>query len=206
MSTDFFVAGLGCSAGGLQALIKFFKQIPENPGVAFVVVQHLLPTYRSLSKEILEKKTPMKAMWITRPTPVQPNCLYVMPENKLLKINQQQQLYLEPRPAHAKINQTIDIFFTSLAEARKEKAIGIVFSGTGKDGAEGVRAIHKAGGMVMVQEPFDAEFSSMPREAIRSDSPDFISEPDKIAKKLLAFIEHAETSDVYKHHTDFRRS
>lgn len=194
MNTDFFVAGLGSSAGGLQALIEFFKQVPKNPGVAFVVVQHLLPTHRSFSKEILEKKTPMKTLWITEPTVVQPNCLYVMPENKFLKINQQQELYLEPRPAHAKINHSIDIFFRSLAEVKKDKSIGIVFSGTGTDGAEGVKAIHRAGGMVLVQEPYDAEFSSMPREAIRADSPEYISQPDKLAKKLLALIQQHVTS------------
>lgn len=198
MNHDFFVVGLGCSAGGLQALIEFFKQVPANPGVAFVVVQHLLPSHKSMSKEILERRTPMKATWVNGPTSVRPNCMYVMPENKLLKINQQQQLYLEPRPAYTWVNHSIDIFFKSLAAARKDKAIGIVFSGTGKDGAEGVRAIHEAGGMVMVQEPFDAEFSSMPREAIRADSPDLIAKPARIAQKLLTFIEQAETSDVHK--------
>lgn len=189
MNNDFPLVALGCSAGGLQAIIEFVHQLPEKPGLSFVVVQHLSPNFPSQSKQMLDKKTLLKTIWVEDITPIEPDCLYVMPENKLMYMNQYNQLYLEPRPVEDKINRCIDIFFTSLASVKKEMSIGIIFSGAGKDGSEGVQAIHKAGGIVMVQSPFDAEYASMPMHAISADHPLAVSSSVKLAQELLEFVE-----------------
>lgn len=189
MNTDFPLVALGCSAGGLKAIFEFVHQLPEKPGFSFVVVQHLSPSFPSYAKQMLDKETLMKTVWVEKVTPVEVDHLYVMPENSIMYINQEHELYLKPRPADDRINRCIDIFFTSLASVKKEIAIGIIFSGAGKDGAQGVQAIYKAGGITMVQSPFDAEYASMPMHAISADHPLAVSSSVRLTKELLDFVE-----------------
>jgi two-component system CheB/CheR fusion protein len=185
--TNFYIVGLGASAGGYEAIWEFFSHVPPEPGAAFVVVQHLNREYRSIADKLLAKYTPLKICRAKNNQPVELNSIYVLPENKVITI-QDRRLYLRNRWPHEKMNYTVDIFFESLAQDVKEKAVGIVMSGLGSDGANGVKTIHKYGGHVMVQEPNSAVFSSMPKMAIHADSPEFILKPSMLAKALVNCI------------------
>lgn len=191
---DFYVVGIGSSAGGYEALREFFTEIPENPGVAFVIIQHLSRDFKSLTAEWLSKITPMKTITVHEEIEILPNQVYLLPENMLLKIKDHK-LVLEERDSEAIINLAVDVFFHSLAEAYKERAIAIVLSGAGKDGSRGVRSIKDKGGLVFVQQPDSANFESMPAVAIASDHPDIILPPSGMAKKLLDFLKNPVNID-----------
>jgi two-component system CheB/CheR fusion protein len=184
---NFYIVGLGASAGGYEAIWEFFSHIPPEPGAAFVIVQHLNREYRSIADKLLAKYTPLKIHRAHNNQPVELNSVYVLPENKAIIIKNRR-LYLRDRLPHEKINFTVDIFFESLAQDVKEKAVGIIMSGLGSDGANGVKAIHRYGGHVMVQEPSSTVFNSMPKMAIHADSPDFILQPAMLAKALINCI------------------
>ena len=140
-----FVA-VGASAGGLEAIELFFTNMPPDSGLAFIVVQHLSPDYKSLMVELLSKKTNMPVHRAEDGMLVMPNNVYLIPPKKNLTIFHQK-LILSEQDHSRGINLPIDIFIRSLAEDQGEKAIGIILSGTGSDGARGVRAIKEAGGM-----------------------------------------------------------
>jgi two-component system CheB/CheR fusion protein len=185
--TSFHIVGLGASAGGYEALWEFFSHIPPEPGVAFVIVIHLNREHRSIADKLLAKYTPLKIYRAKNNQPVEVNTIYVLPENKVITIHNKH-LYLRNRAPHERINLNVDIFFESLAQDVKEKAVGIVMSGLGSDGAKGVKAIHAHGGYVMVQEPASTVFNSMPKMAINADSPDFILPPARLAQALVNCI------------------
>jgi two-component system CheB/CheR fusion protein len=185
--SNFYIVGLGASAGGYEAIWEFFSHIPPDPGAAFVVVQHLNRHYRSIADKLLAKYTSLNIYRAKSHMPVEMNSIYILPENKVITLHNRH-LYLRDRWPEEKINFTVDIFFQSLAEDVKEKAIGIVLSGLGSDGAEGVKTIHRHGGHVMVQEPTSTVFNSMPKMAIHADSPDFILTPANLAKALVNCI------------------
>jgi two-component system, chemotaxis family, protein-glutamate methylesterase/glutaminase len=188
---NFFVCGIGASAGGHDAIAEFFKNIPPDPGVAFVVVTHLLRSHKSTLDRIIAKYTSLKVVRIKEIQQVQPNVIYVMPEgvNVVIKGNF---LRLSRRSEYEIKNEAIDTFFKSLAENWKEKAIGIIFSGMGSDGASGAVELHKYGGQVLVQDPHSTPFNSMPWAAIRKDSPDEVLTPAKLGLKLLEILREKE--------------
>jgi two-component system, chemotaxis family, CheB/CheR fusion protein len=194
---DFYVVGIGSSAGGFEALKLFFENLPQEPGAAFVVIQHLSPKHESSTHKILAQHTNMPVEKVLETTKIQPNRVYVLPENKELKI-EDGSLSLEDRDPNKVINYAIDNFFMQLADAYREKAIGVVLSGTGSDGARGVQIIKEKGGMVMVQSPESASFDSMPNVAISSDHPDYISSPDRLATDLIGFMQNPEILDKDK--------
>ncbi len=191
---NFCVVGIGASAGGFEALTRFFKVLPENTGAAYVVIQHLSPTHDSQIHKILSGFTPMPVIKVKENRQVEPNQVYVIPENKKLKINGEG-LYLEERGSTKAPNLTIDVFFESLANFYEDKAIGIVLSGTGSDGARGVQTIKARGGVVMVQDPQSASFDSMPNVSISSDHPDYISTPEELAKELAHYLKNPDVLD-----------
>ncbi|MDY6899407.1 MAG: chemotaxis protein CheB, partial [Cyanobacteriota bacterium] len=162
-----FVVGIGASAGGLQALEKFFKNMPTDSGAAFVVVQHLSPNFKSLMKELLERHTRMEIHRATDGIELAANSVYLIPKDKNIII-EGSKLRLVKRESrkHLKPNFPINLFFNSLAKTCQEKAIGIILSGSGSDGSLGLKEIHEAGGLVLVQEPLTAEFDGMPLSAI----------------------------------------
>jgi two-component system, chemotaxis family, protein-glutamate methylesterase/glutaminase len=186
-NSSFYIVGVGASAGGYEPIWEFFSHVPAEPGAAFVIVQHLNREYKSIADKLLARYTPLKIYRAKNNQPVEINSIYLLPENKVVTI-QNRHLCLRNRAPDERINYTVDIFFDSLAQDVKEKAIGIVMSGLGSDGANGVKAIHRYGGHVMVQEPKSAMFSSMPKMAINADSPDFILKPAILAKALVSCI------------------
>ena len=191
---SFNIVGIGASAGGFEALTKFFKSLPEKTGAAFVIIQHLSPTYESQTHKILANFTKIPLLKVSGKTTIKPDHIYLIPENKKLKMDQEG-LYLEERGSTRAPNLLIDTFLESLAYYHKEKSIGIVLSGTGSDGARGVQAIKAAGGVVMVQSPQSASFDSMPNVSITSDHPDFIAPPEELAAELAEYLENPEFLD-----------
>ena len=186
---DFYIAGIGTSAGGYEALKDFFTQIPKSPGISFVVIQHLARDYKSLTADWLSKITPINVIQVNKDMLIKPNHVYLMPENKTLKIKERK-LILEDRDTLEIVNLAVDTFFNSLGNELKERAIGIIFSGAGTDGSRGVRTIKENGGLVFVQQPDSADFDSMPSVAIATDHPDLILPPAQIATKLLNFLKN----------------
>lgn len=190
LTNDFFVVGIGASAGGLRALEEFFENMPTDSGAAFVVIQHLSPDFKSLMKELLERRTRMAIYRVTDGMPIEPNSIYLIPPGKNLVVNDRKLglLEQEDRNRHG-LNFPIDIFFESLARNYVERAIGVILSGTGSDGTNGLRAINEAGGFSLVQEPETAEFDGMPRTAIATGVVDRILEPKDLAQAIYQLVQ-----------------
>lgn len=183
----FYITAVGVSAGGLEPLHRFFAQIPPDSGIAFIVIPHLNRDYVSVADRLLAKHTTMPVYWATEGQEVRPNRIYMIPINKTMTI-EKGQLYLQDRQVEDRSNWAVDIFFKSLAKAQQAYAIGIVLSGAGSDGTLGAIAIHNEQGMVMVQDPQTAEFTSMPQTAILKDHPTQILSPERLAQALLTFV------------------
>ncbi|MES2730794.1 MAG: CheR family methyltransferase, partial [Bacteroidota bacterium] len=183
----FYMVGIGASAGGYDALKAFFSAIPPKPGLAFVIIQHLSRDHKSFTQEWLTKLTSLPITSVEKDTVVEPDHIYLMPESKLLKIADKT-LIVEAREDRQQPNFAIDVFLHSLAGSLKEKAIGIILSGTGTDGSRGIRSIKENGGIVLVQQPDTANFDGMPSMAIASDHPDMILPPVQLAEGLLAYV------------------
>ena len=184
-ANTFPVVGIGASAGGLDAFKKLLKAIPENSGMAYVLVQHLHPGHESMLSEILQKVTKIPVLEITDDIKVKPDHIYIIPSNKMLIANDGV-LQLTPRTANKnELNLPIDLFFTSLAEVHQSHSIGVVLSGTASDGTNGLKAIKEQGGITFAQDPESAAYNGMPESAIQAGVVDFILSPEKIPKKLL---------------------
>lgn len=190
---EFSIVGIGASAGGLEALEQFFSNMPKDTGLAFVVVQHLSPDYKSLMVELLSKHTEMKVLRVEDGMEVKPNCVYLITPKKNLTIFHRK-LYLSEQGQKHTLNLPIDIFFRSLAEDLGDRAIGCILSGTGSDGTLGIRAIKGAGGMAMVQEESSAKFDGMPKSAIATGLIDYILPADKMPEQLVKYIKHPYVS------------
>jgi PAS domain S-box-containing protein len=183
---DFPIVGIGASAGGLDAFKRFLKAIPIDSGMAYVLVQHLDPTHESILPEILSRVTKIPVHEITDDIHLAPDHIYVIPENKILT-STDGILNLTPRN-NIKINSAIDVFFTTLAEVHQNLAVGIVLSGTGSDGTEGLKAIKAHGGITFAQDQESAGYDYMPKNAIDAEVVDFILPPEEIPEKLLQMM------------------
>jgi two-component system, chemotaxis family, CheB/CheR fusion protein len=186
---SFPVAGIGASAGGLEALQVFFKNMPPEPGLAFVIVQHLSPDYKSLMDELLARYTTMKIHRVEDGMEVEENHIYLIPPRNNMTIFHGK-LYLSEQQEIRNLNLPIDIFLRSLAKDQEKNAIGIILSGTGSDGTLGIRAIKEYGGIAMVQDDRSAKFDGMPRSSISTGMVDYILPPDELAKELANYVKH----------------
>ncbi len=184
---DFPVVGIGASAGGLEAFEQFFKNMPSDSGMAFVLVQHLDPAHKSILTELIGRFTKMKVLEIQDGMLVEADTVYVIPPNRYMAILHRKLHLLQPTEMPGP-RVPIDFFFRSLAKDQQEKAIGIVLSGTGTEGAVGIRAIKGEGGMAMVQDPASAKYDGMPRHAIATGLADYIVAVDKMPEQLIAFV------------------
>ncbi len=183
-----FVVGIGASAGGLEALQQFFRFMPPNSGLSFVVIQHLSPDYKSLMADILGKYTDMEVLQVEEGVLVEPNKVYLIPPKKNLTFHAGRLHLQDYIPGH--LNHPIDIFFHSLAEEKKEYAIAAVLSGTGSDGTSGIKAIKENGGLAIVQSPESAKFDGMPKSAIATGLADYILPPKDIAGEILHYSKY----------------
>ena len=188
----FPIVGIGASAGGLAAFEAFFSGMPADtdPGMAFVLVQHLAPDHKSILTDLVKRYTRMQVFEVEDGMAVQPNCAYIIPPNRdMAFLNGTLQL-LEPAAPRGQ-RLPIDFFFRSLAQDQHERAICIVLSGTGSDGTLGVRAIKGEGGMVMAQNPESTEYDGMPRSAIATGLVDYVLPPAEMPAQLIAYVAHA---------------
>jgi two-component system CheB/CheR fusion protein len=183
---EFLIVGMGASAGGLETLEEFFKAMPEKPGMAFVIVQHLDPTHKSLMVQLLKKHTEMTVLEVKDNTQVVPNHVYVIPPNKDMAIFNGILHLMDPTAARG-FRKPIDFFFRSLAEDQTEKAVGIILSGTGTEGALSLKDIKGHGGLALVQDPETAKYDGMPKSAIKAGVQDFILPVNQMPEMLLKY-------------------
>ncbi len=184
---DFFIVGIGASAGGLQALQSFFSELPDRNPAAFIVTQHLSPDFESMMDELLAKYTKMPVVKVTKSVKVKPNHVYVMSPKRNLELVDGS---LKPKApnAYEKPNLPIDLFFNSLGQERKNNAVAIILTGTGTDGSRGIKTIKEQGGIVMVQHPDSAKFDGMPNAAVHTGLTDFILDLPELAKETQRVI------------------
>ena len=186
------VVGIGASAGGLAAFEAFFSGMPADtdPGMAFVLVQHLAPDHKSILTDLVKRYTRMQVFEVADGMAVKPNCAYIIPPNRdMAFLNGTLQLLEPAAPRGHRL--PIDFFFRSLAQDQRERAICIVLSGTGSDGTQGVRAIKGEGGMAMAQNPESTEYDGMPRSAIATGLVDYVLPPAEMPAQLIAYVAHA---------------
>jgi two-component system CheB/CheR fusion protein len=191
-SERFPIVGIGASAGGLGAFEAFFSGMPadRDPGMAFVLVQHLAPDHKSILTDLIQRYTRMQVSEVEDGVAVRPNCAYIIPPGRdMAFLNGTLQL-LEPSAPRGQ-RLPIDFFFRSLAQDQQERAICIVLSGTGSDGTLGVRAIKGEGGLVIAQTPESAEYDGMPRSAIATGMVDLELSPSEMPAQLMAYSDHA---------------
>ncbi len=184
------VVGIGASAGGLEAFRELLEALPNDTGMAFVLVSHLSKTYKSMLSELLSKATLMPVAEARGQTPLLPNHIYVIPPNTTLAM-EDGSLVTQPIREASRHGLVIDAFFRSLAEHRKSQAIGVVLSGTGTDGTLGLAAIKAEGGIAFAQDQQSAKFPDMPRSAsIQFGAADFVLPPAQIAAELARIASH----------------
>ncbi|HZR06104.1 MAG TPA: chemotaxis protein CheB [Candidatus Udaeobacter sp.] len=181
------IVGIGGSAGGFEAVMELLRQLPSKTGMTFVIVQHLDPHHASRLSNLLGKVTAMPVTEITTTTRPKPNTVYVQPPDRCV-IAKNGVLMLVPR--EQRLNVAIDHFFESLADECGSRAVGIVLSGTGRDGTAGLRAIKAAGGLTFAQTVDSAKFDAMPRSAIRAGFVDLVLPPHEIAREITRIAEH----------------
>jgi two-component system, chemotaxis family, CheB/CheR fusion protein len=185
----FPIIGVGASAGGLEAFNQLLSNLPDNSGMAFVLVQHLDPKHESRLGDILSRAARMPVLEAKNGMPISPNHVYVIPPNSVMTMTDNV-LLLAPRPNIRGPHLPVDHFFKSLAEDRKTSAIGVVLSGTGSDGTLGLEEIKAAGGITFAQEEHSAKYAGMPQSAVRSGCVDVVLPPEGIAHELIRIGQH----------------
>ena len=185
MAADLRIVGIGASAGGVEALRGFFQHVPPQNGMAFVIVLHLSPDHASLLAEVLGRWTTMPVQAATEGVPVAADHVYVIPPRALMTIDAGT-LHLRTPTAPSRETRPIDIFFTSLAAAYGPNAVGVVLSGTGSDGALGLKAIKQAGGVSLAQggDGDGPQYGDMPAAAIATGAVDLILPVEEMATRI----------------------
>jgi len=188
VANEFPIVGIGASAGGLDPIRKLLEDLPVDTGMSFVVIQHLAPGQESMLPEILSRSTKMTVLQVKDEMKVEQNQVYVITPGTIMTLKNGL-LKLVPKGVALK---PINDFFISLASERKTLAIGIVLSGTGNDGTEGLKAIKAEGGITFVQDPKTAQYADMPRNAIVAETAYFILSPEDIVKELVRIVKHPQ--------------
>jgi two-component system, chemotaxis family, CheB/CheR fusion protein len=176
------VVGIGASAGGLQALRDFFEAVPKDGGMAYVVITHLDPDRRSEMAELIQARSPIPVQQATEALTLEPDHAYVIPPNQELRLKGGK-LRLRERTERG-LHSPVDLFFRTLAEACGNRAVGVLLSGTGRDGTDGLGRIKRAGGITVAQAPEEAEYDGMPRNAIATGLVDLVLPASEIPAEL----------------------
>jgi two-component system, chemotaxis family, CheB/CheR fusion protein len=192
LKSSFPIVGIGASAGGLAAFEAFFSGMPTDtdPGMAFVLVQHLAPDHKSILSELIKRYTRMQVFEVEDGMKVQPNCTYIIPPNRDMALLNGTLQLMEPSAPHG-MRLPIDFFFRSLAKDQRERAICIVLSGTGSDGTLGVRAIKGEGGIAIAQNLASTEYDGMPRSAIDTGLVDYELPPAEMPAQLIKYVTYS---------------
>lgn len=183
-----YVVGVGASAGGLQPLEEFFQHMPADTGLAFVVVQHLSPDFKSLMRELLARHTEMAIYRVEDGMELKPNSIFLIPPKSDLTLDGET-LRLQEQTPHGSggPNFPIDTFLISLAGNFSERSMAVILSGTGSDGSRGIRSINDADGLVFVQDPASAQFDGMPHAALASGMANHVLRPSAIAQAIASY-------------------
>jgi two-component system CheB/CheR fusion protein len=184
------IVAMGASAGGLEALQAFLSAVPPAMDAAFVVIQHLEPSHESRAAEILGRSTTMPAMQITNGMTVEPNQVYVIPPNRYLTVAPDGTFALVDPVLVRGVRMPIDAFFRSLAQLQDVPVAAVILSGTGADGATGLRSVKEGGGLVLVQAPETARYPDMPRNAIATGVTDLVCAVEAMPEQLAEFFNH----------------
>jgi len=187
--SHFYVVAVGASAGGLDALERFFSALPEKSGAAYVVIQHLSPDHKSMMANLLGRHTSMDVVTVQDGMSIEPNRVHLIPPARVMSVSRRQ-LRLSPKSPRG-LTLPIDLFFTALAREFGKYAIGVVLSGTGSDGTRGAVAINDAGGLLLAQEPESAKFDGMPRSVIATGLVDAILPPEQLGPRVMDHMSHA---------------
>ncbi|OPX58705.1 MAG: chemotaxis-specific methylesterase [Methanobacterium sp. PtaB.Bin024] len=186
----FPIVAIGASAGGLDAFRRFFTAMPPDPGMAFVLIQHLDPTHESTMADLMSRYTPQKVVQAKDGMEVKPDHLYIIPPNKDMGIMNGKLQLMQPSQPHG-MRFPINYFLKNLAEDQDEKSIAIIFSGYGSDGTIGIKAIKASGGMVMAQDPETADSDGMPTSAIETGLADYVLPPEEMPEALISYVKSA---------------
>jgi two-component system chemotaxis response regulator CheB len=186
------VVACAASAGGLNALSQVISGLPPDLPAAIVVVQHLDPRHRSLMAEILSRRTNLRVQQAQEGQSLEPGTVFIAPPNRHLLVNPDGTLGLSESELVHFLRPSADLLFESVAASFRERAIGVVLSGTGRDASMGVTAIKKMGGTVIAQDPRSAEFPGMPEAAIETGNVDFTLRLEEIADALVTLIMKSE--------------
>lgn len=192
------VVGIGASAGGLAALRKLFEHIPPESGIAFVVVVHLSPEHKSLLADLLQPCVNFPVQQVTETVPLKANNIYVIPPNANIS-TVDSHLRLSALEEKRRERAPIDHFFRTMAATHDGHSIGVVLTGTGSDGTLGLREIKAKGGVILVQDPNEAEFDGMPQSAISTGMVDRVLPLEEIAAALVRLPQSERTIEVKKH-------
>jgi chemotaxis response regulator CheB len=183
---DFLVVGLGASAGGIKALKEFFANVPAKSDMAYVVILHLSPDHDSSLAEVLQQTAAIPVTQVKGRVHVEPDHVYVISPNKSLSINDGY-LSLSEINRIEERRAPVDIFFRTLADSKKERAVSVILSGTGPNGSMGMKRIKECGGICIVQDPKEAEYSDMPRNSLATGLVDYVLPVSEIPQKIIAY-------------------
>lgn len=185
---DQYIIAIGASAGGLEAISDFFDYTPLD-AVSYILIQHLSPDFKSHMAHILKRHSKLQIVEVTHRIQIESNKVYLIPSSKYMIIKNGRLLLSDKRDRHPP-HLTIDHFFSSLAAACGQKAIGVILSGTGKDGAKGIEAIKSRGGMIIVQDPETAAFQGMPLAALHTNCADYILPPQEMPQAIENYVKN----------------
>jgi two-component system CheB/CheR fusion protein len=198
---QFLIVGIGASAGGIQALKEFFSRVPKHGGMAYVVILHMSPEHESKLAEILQVTSEIPVNQVQGRVKVEPNQVYVIPPNQNLTMTDGH-LDLASMIGSEERRSPIDLFFRTLAETNSTRAVSVILSGTGADGSMGLKRVKEHGGVVFAQDPQEAEYNDMPRNAIATGMVDHVLPVTEIPGKIHAFKDHVGTVQIHEHPTD----
>jgi len=184
--SEFLIAGMGASAGGIQAFQEFFQNLPAKSGIAFVVILHLSPDHDSNLAQVLQASTKMPVRQVTEKIKIEPDHVYVVPPNQHLTMKDDS-IIVSPNLQTEDRRAPVDIFFRTLAEEHGSRAVTVILSGTGANGSMGLKRVKEKGGVVFVQNPREAEFNDMPRNAIATGFVDEVLNVAEIPAKIIAY-------------------
>ena len=184
---EFWIIGIGASAGGLEALSAFFRSLPENPNAAFVVAQHLAPHSKSMMVELIARQTKLPVVSVQNEIQIEKGVISIVPPNFDVTAHEGE-LLLTPAGLETRPKPSVDTFFESLAKVYGRRAVGIILSGTGSDGSVGIRAIKENGGITLVQDAESAKYDGMPKSAIETGMVDQILGPEEMAQNLMSLL------------------
>jgi two-component system CheB/CheR fusion protein len=193
--SDFLIAGIGGSAGSIPAFQTFFRNVQPDSGVAYVVVLHLSPEYESRLAEVLQNTTSVPVTQVHQAVRVVPDHVYVIPPNHSLAM-QDGMLVPSQVTSFEERRAPIDIFFRTLADTHDSRAVSVILSGSGSDGSMGLRRVKERNGLVVVQDPTEAEFEEMPRNSIATGLVDFVLPAAMMPGKILAYRDQIRSTPV----------